>query len=487
MFLSSKVVLFLLCCFLSCKGDIEDHLKNLSKEADSLMQFSAPQVKKHRDDIKKTANKLLKLVNKKVCDENAEEVTIAEMFYYQTFDEGVKGLRYYVELEAIKRGKLKTSIIPILIEINTIQQKSGPADRLYETLNDMALDMMKNREESEIEAYFKELSPELMAPTIQKIKSDKIKEIGRKVFIKLLREYGNAIHFVGRTIKSYENTEGYESIVSDLFELWMEIAGQMWIYNALEDVHNFQTQKFKIRAYGRLLELVKDDYLLKVIDNILDLDLSEKDEMIDLRKKIPCNDEKLKEMVKNSTILKFKSPKLRAVQLRNYLENDPNETNILRFGFDLKYLYTKDHPDYDYLEKTVEMLPKFIRSLNGTFHFCFMSDERYLYAEDFRDLSYSEKYVGKPRTAGWHLYWNNFNNELQLRCQLNNDKYIRYISDGEYVRVGPSQPPYTTWTLNFTDAFTHVKIGNKEKKYITVQGDSITLDDEATIWDVVAC
>ena len=353
MFLKSTIVILFLCIFATSKGDVQgDFEQRLST------------LEENQKSLEKTVKTFFREIKKLLNDQNDDwaireripKLSMAEIAHYQRYESGQKGIELYVELERIRDEKSKKNVISLLSDIDSQEAPSWSTGPLYETLNKVALAIINNREEEEIESYLKDNEDNIHSAlhTLSNIKSTKIKDLAKQVILRDLKASGDC-----RSIKlAIDFNEADVDFVNGLSEACLESLSKHPISEALEGVESLRSVEFKIKGYEMLLTIAKGDDVLKVVDSIFNV---ENELATELRKKIPYNEETLKIMTENST-QSFRSQKLNAIQLRIYLENKPNDSKIFNLAYELEF-NKKDHIDFAYIDDTFNMLPKTIRAL----------------------------------------------------------------------------------------------------------------------------
>ena len=404
---------------------------------------------------------------------------MAEIAHYQRYESGQKGIELYVELERIRDGKSKKNVISLLSDIDSQEAPSWSSGPLYETLNKVALAIINNREEEEIESYLKDNEDNIHSAlhTLANIKSTKIKDLAKKVILRDLKASGDC-----RSIKlAIDFNEADVDFVNGLSEACLESLSKHPISEALEGVESLRSVEFKIKGYEMLLTIAKGDDVLKVVDSIFNV---ENELATELRKKIPYNEEALKIMTENST-QSFRSQKLNAIQLRNYLENKPNDSKIFDLAYELEF-NKKDHIDFAYIDDTFNMLPKTIRALLNQEKMCIIHEGRYVYATDGSDkLMITEKSGPKPEGAGWSFHKQHYG-QFNIKNEETRES-LKITREGFEVRMTTDYYPYN-WELHVIDLSPRVKIIGAFDRFLNIEGNRLVLvEDVSTIWELVPC
>ena len=481
MFLKCSVVILFFCFFATSRGDVQGEIDQKLSALDQNLKILNKVVKKISRDVQKLLND--KNDAEKSLDKTTT-LTMAEMVFYQRSDPGLQGLGYYVELEAIRDGKMKKNIIPMLVKINK-EQKDVPTSvvPLFETLNHLALAILRNREEAEIEDYYLETKDNIrqFITTMESLKSAELKKLGKKVLLKVMKDFDD-IRDVQSVIIQYEDDTEF---VDELFEkIWLEVLVKYPISDAIEGAGLWKPKNYKVKAFEKLLTVAKGDDMLKVIDAIFSIDdPKESDLAMELRNKVPYNDEALKIMTENSTE-PFRSKKLNAIMLNFIRENNPNDPKIINLALELLNRYNDKHMDIGIIEEAVKNLPKPIVSLAKEEKFCISSEERYLFVNDnTKNVLVTQQNEARPQGSRWSIrkQYNNF-------IIMSENRYPEIITSGSSenrLRIEYNFD-FTTWIFNFTDIFPRAKIGNG-KQYFKIEGDHVILDDIPTIWDLFTC
>ena len=300
-----NVTFLFLCCLVSVRGDVQGDIEakfsTLTEIIEDLKQYPSTEFHKYSKNIQKIASNVLSLVNREKKREKVPTLTMAEMFYYQAIESGVKGLGYYVELEAIKDGKSTQNVLPILSKINNEKLSHANVAPLYNFLNDMSLTLIKHREESEIEAFYKDDSVNLnkFMSTIDSFKSQDFKKLCRKVLLKLLKEEGDCDK-INKAIIHNSQANDLQDYVAELFELWKAVMKQTPISKILDLNEKEDPAEFKNITFEKLWENSNEDVQLKVIDTLYSKEKSLNEKVYKyLISIIPYSDKYLQEMVKN--------------------------------------------------------------------------------------------------------------------------------------------------------------------------------------------
>ena len=484
MFLKYAVVFLFLCFFATSRGDVQGDIQGVL--ADIVQRLSA--LEENQKNFEKTTKTFLRDIKKLLNDQNDDwtireripKLSAAEVAHYQRYESGKKGIELYVELERIRDGKAERSMISMLNDINSQEAPSWSTGPLYEKLNKAALALIKNREEEEIEQFLKDNEGNIRSAlhVLSYIKPTELRNVGKMVILRVLKATGDC-----KAINTaIEFNRADVDFVNDLSEACLESLSITPISKALEGIESIDSNKLKIKGYEKLLTIAKgDEDVLKVVDSILEVGTPL---VTELRNKIPYNEETLKRMTENSTQT-FRSQKLKAIQLRSLLENNPNASKIFDLVRNLQF-NDDDHMDYAYIEDTFNMLPKPMRALLKKEKVCIVHEGRYVYAiNESENVMVSEKSGAKPDGAGWSFHESDGEFSIDSEETLGSRKFTL---KGDEVKVATKVYYPYSWKLNFIDLTPRVKIIDGYGKFLRIEGNRVALDkDIATIWEVVSC